>query len=393
MQLSVIILNYNVSYFLKTCVLSVQKAIEHLNAEIIVVDNNSSDDSCNMMKTDFPDIQLIANSHNEGFPKGNNIGVQAAKGEYICILNPDTVVAEDTFVKILYFINNHPHKAELGIVGCKLIDGSGRFLPESKRGLPTPWVSFTKISGLYKVFSKSRYFNRYYAQHINENETAETAILVGAFMILKRNLYNELGGFDENCFMYADDIDLSYLSLKNGKRNYYFHQTTVIHYKGESTIKDQQYMQRFQNAMHFFYKKHFKISRFFTLFMKTGIILFSILKMIPKKVKITNSPELYLLLSENESLKVTLEKKLQKNIVLNDFKNGKAVLSQSISQGKKIEVIVDLNYSSFKEAILFFESNKNKNVSFKLLPPKSNYILGSNSSNDRGQIIVLETIN
>ena len=127
--------------------------------------------------------------------------------------------------------------------------------------------------------------------------------------------------------------------------------------------------------------------------MKTGIILFSIIKMIPKKAKINNSPELYLLLSENESLKVTLEKKLQKNIVLNDFKNGKAVLSQSISQGIKIEVIVDLNYSSFKEAILFFESNKNKNVSFKLLPPKSNYILGSNSSNDRGQIIVLETIN
>ena len=389
MQLSIIILNYNVCYFLKTCVISVQQAIAQLDAEIIVVDNNSSDDSCKMMKTDFPHIQLIINTHNEGFPKGNNIGVNEAKGDYICILNPDTIIAEDTFVKILNFINNHPQKSKIGIVGCKLIDGAGYFLPESKRGIPTPWVSFTKISGLYKFFTKSSFFNRYYAQHINENETAEVAILVGAFMILKRNLYNQLGGFDENCFMYADDIDLSYMSLKKGFVNYYFHQTTVIHYKGESTIKDQQYMQRFQNAMHFFYKKHFKISPVFTLFMKTGIILFSITKMFSKKLLTNAKPENYLLLSANESLKVVLEKKLQKNISYHNFENGKSVLSQSISMNKKVEVILDLNYISFKEAISFFEHNKNKNVSFKLLPPKSNYIIGSNSSNDRGQIIVL----
>ena len=260
MQLSVIILNYNVRYFLELCVLSVQKAIKNLDAEIIVIDNNSSDESCAMMKQRFPNIKLFENNENSGFPKGNNIAVKEAKGEYICILNPDTVVAEDTFEKILAFAKS---QTDLGIVGCKLIDGTGNFLPESKRGIPTPWVAFTKIFGLYKLFPNSTFFNKYYAQHIAENQTGKVEILVGAFMVLKRELYNQLKGFDENCFMYADDIDLSYRALLLQKNNYYFHETTVIHYKGESTVKDEAYMKRFQEAMNFFYKKHFKVSLFF----------------------------------------------------------------------------------------------------------------------------------
>ena len=152
MQLSVIILNYNVRHFLELCVLSVQKALENIEGEIIVVDNNSSDDSCAMMKQRFPKVKLIENAANLGFPKGNNMGVAQAKGEYICILNPDTVVAEDTFDKVLAFAKR---QADLGIIGCKLIDGTGNFLSESKRGIPTPWVAFTKIFGLYKVLAAS----------------------------------------------------------------------------------------------------------------------------------------------------------------------------------------------------------------------------------------------
>ena len=148
MQLSVIILNYNVRYFLELCVLSVQNAIQDIDAEIIVIDNASVDNSCEMIKKRFPNITLIENRTNAGFPKGNNIGVALAKGAYICILNPDTVVAEDTFVKILAFAEK---QSDLGIVGCKLIDGAGNFLPESKRGVPTPFVAFTKIFGLYKI--------------------------------------------------------------------------------------------------------------------------------------------------------------------------------------------------------------------------------------------------
>ena len=246
MQLSIVILNYNVRYFLELCVLSVQKALETIEGEIIVIDNNSSDDSCTMMKQRFPKVKLIQNKENVGFPKGNNIGVAQAQGEYICILNPDTVVAEDTFTKVLAFAKRQKN---LGIVGCKLIDGAGNFLPESKRGVPTPWVAFTKISGLYKLFPKSKIFGEYYAGHLNENQTGKVAILVGAFMVMKRDLYLEVGGFDEDCFMYSDDIDLSYQILKKGKSNYYFDESAVIHYKGESTIKDETYLKRFQEAM------------------------------------------------------------------------------------------------------------------------------------------------
>jgi len=163
MQLSVIILNYNVRYFLEQCVFSVQKALENIDGEIIVIDNNSSDDSCAMMKKRFPNVRLIENKENTGFPKGNNIGVAEAKGEYLCILNPDTVVGEDTFLKILnskFQILN----SKIGIIGCKLIDGTGNFLPEAKRGVPTPWVAFTMIFGLYKIFPNSSWFNKYYLQ-------------------------------------------------------------------------------------------------------------------------------------------------------------------------------------------------------------------------------------
>ena len=272
MQLSVIILNYNVRYFLEQCVLSVQKALEGIDGEIIVIDNNSSDDSCVMMQQRFPEVKLISNTENLGFPKGNNIGVAQAKGEYICILNPDTIVAEDTFFKILNPTNWTP---ETGIIGCKLIDGAGNFLPESNRGIPTPWVSFTKIFGLYKI---SNLFGKYYAQHLSKEQSGKVEILVGAFMFMKKDLYTKIGGFDENCFMYSDDIDLSYQVLQQGKYNYYFHDTTVIHFKGESTVRDGTYMKRFQEAMNFFYRKHFKVSFFFSFFMKIGIVLFSFFK-------------------------------------------------------------------------------------------------------------------
>ncbi|WP_396157597.1 glycosyltransferase family 2 protein [Flavobacterium sp.] len=384
MQLSIIILNYNVRYFLELCVLSVQKAIQNIDAEIIVVDNNSSDDSCDMMKQRFPNIKLMENAANLGFPKGNNIGVKEAKGEFICILNPDTVVAEDTFQKVLAFAKS---QTDLGIVGSKIIDGTGNFLPESKRGIPTPWIAFTKIFGLYKLFPNSSLFNKYYAQHLAENQTGKVDILVGAFMVMKRELYNELGGFDENCFMYADDIDLSYRALLLQKHNYYFHETTVIHYKGESTVKDATYMKHFREFMNFFYAKHFKRSLFFNLMARFGAFYFSIVKLFQAKTTVKKSPSKYILISENERVREKLESKLQNNIERTILENGKIVFSQSISKKENIEVILDTNYLSFTDAISFFETNKNKSFTFKLLPMQSNFIIGSNSSNDRGEVI------
>jgi GT2 family glycosyltransferase len=375
MQLSIIILNYNVRYFLELCVLSVQNGIQDIDAEIIVIDNNSQDDSCEMMKKRFPNIKLIENKENSGFPKGNNIGVAAAKGEYICILNPDTVVAEDTFSKVLAFAKK---QKELGVVGVKLIDGTGNFLPESKRGIPTPFVAFTKITGLYKILPKT--FGKYYAQHLSENQTGKVDILVGAFMLMKRDLYLEIGGFDENCFMYSDDIDLSYMALKKGKSNYYFHETSVIHYKGESTVKDETYMKRFQEAMNFFYQKHFRVSLLFSVFMKVGIVFFSMVKKCQGKPKPMLRPEKYILVSEDEVLREKLENKWKTLVELQQ-------ITKSFSKNIKTEIIFDQNQLDFKTIIQVFETNKNKNFTFKILPESSDYLIGSNSSFDRGEVI------
>jgi GT2 family glycosyltransferase len=375
MQLSIIILNYNVRYFLELCVLSVQKAIEKIDAEIIVIDNNSQDDSCAMIKQRFPNVKLIENKENSGFPKGNNIGVAAAQGDYICILNPDTVVAEDTFTKVIAFAEKQQN---LGIVGVKLIDGTGNFLPESKRGVPTPFVAFTKITGLYKLSPKL--FGKYYAQHLSENQTGEVDILVGAFMVMKRELYNEIGGFDEDCFMYSDDIDFSYMALKKGKSNYYFHETTVIHYKGESTVKDGTYMKRFQEAMNFFYKKHFRVSFFFSVFMELGIVFFSLVKKMQGKPKSKSKPCYFILVSDDEVLREKLENK-----------SGKLVKRQnsakSIAKNTDTEVVFDQNYLSFKAIIQALERNNNSDFTFKIIPESSDYLIGSNSSFDRGEII------
>jgi len=384
MQLSIVILNYNVRHFLEQCVLSVQKATQNFNAEIIVVDNNSQDDSCQMIKDRFPDVILIENKENLGFPKGNNIGVKIASGRYICILNPDTVVAEDTFEKVLAFAKKQEN---LGIMGCKLIDGTGNFLPESKRGIPTPFVAFTKIFGLYKIFPGIKSFGKYYASHLNENQTGKVEILVGAFMFMKKETYEEVGGFDERYFMYGEDIDLSFSVLKSGKSNYYFHETTVIHYKGESTVKDEKYLKRFQQGMDLFYEKNMKSSAFFSLFMKMGMFFFSFAKTFQGKSKPKTRPESYILVSDNDNKREKLQGIVKKNIEITTLENQKAVFSQTFSKKNSTEVILDNNYLTFKESINILETQKSKNLTFKILPENARFIIGSDSSNDRGEVI------
>lgn len=375
MQLSVIILNYNVKYFLEICINSVQKAIKNLQAEIIIVDNNSTDGSIEMLKTKFPDLKLIQNAENVGFPKGNNIGFKETNGKYVCILNPDTIVTEDTFEIALAKIEN---QSEIGILGCKLIDGSGNFLPESKRGIPTPFVAFTKVFGLYKLHN---YFGKYYAQHLTENQSGNVEILVGAFMIMKSSFYKKLKGFDENCFMYSDDIDLSYRALQLNLTNYYLPTTSVIHFKGESTIRNQLYMKRFQEAMNYFYTKHFKKSKFFSFFMKIGAFLFSIFKKFEGK-SIKLKPEAYYFISNNIKSNQKINLVLQKEVKMID-------LSQTFSLKTPIEVIFDTNYITFKESISFMKKNKSKNVTFKFLSQNTDYLIGSNNKNDKGEVILL----
>lgn len=374
MQLSVVILNYNVRHFLQLCLYSVREAIQNLEAEIIVVDNHSPDDSCQMVEALFPEVKLIANKENAGFPKGNNIGVAAATGDYICILNPDTVVAGDTFTKILAFATE---QANLGIVGCKLIDGSGKFLPESKRGIPTPFTAFTKIAGLYKLFPQL--FGKYYAMNVGDDETAKVEILVGAFMLMKRDTYLGIGGFDENCFMYSDDIDLSYMVLKTGKDNYYYAGTTAIHYKGESTVRDELYVQRFRDAMNFFYKKHFEVSAVFDSLMQVGAFLFA-----KRKKKqgnaLTSNPRHIILISESRLLREKLSKLLEKSIDMTSDTSEKKLISLASAE---TQFVFDSAFLDFKAIITAMQALRGKG-SFRIV--FEDFMIGSDSSDGRGEV-------
>jgi GT2 family glycosyltransferase len=285
-KLSVVIVNYNVRHFLELCLNSVVAATVTIKTEIIVVDNNSIDDSCEMVKKRFPKVLLIENNVNIGFSKANNQGVNNAIGEYVCVLNPDTVIPEDIFIKLLMFSEN---KEKLGIVSCKLIDGSGAFLPESKRNIPTKLVALKKLLG----FSES-----YYVSDLNENEVGEVPVFVGAFMFLKRSVYELVGGFDERYFMYGEDIDLSYTVLNAGYDNYYCGNLTIIHFKGESTLKDTVYAKRFYGAMQLFYSKYFKPNFLFDLSVKIGVAVIPIIKGLLKDKPIVFRPELVLNTSE-----------------------------------------------------------------------------------------------
>lgn len=384
MKLSVIILNYNVEHFLYQCLLSVQRAIEQIDAEIIVVDNNSTDDSCAMVRKYFPNVILIAHPENSGFPKGNNIGVEASKGEYICILNPDTIVGEDTLVNFLDFAKK---KSKLGIMGPMMIDGKGDFLPESKRGVPTPYVALTKILGLYKIMPT--YFSQYYTGHLRENQEGEVSILVGACMMMRKELYQSVGGFDEKCFMYSDDIDLSYMILKKGYINYYLPHWPIIHYKGESTIRDGEYVKRFRDAMNFFYKKHFRSAVFFNIFMEAGALAFSLAKRFHKD-PITPPPGQYILISSNLSLHQEIEEYLRSQVIRKDEFYEVDSIWMSY---KPTQVIVDTSNLRFKDIIAAMQRLKEENITFRLHYKAIDgleFLIGSDSSNNRGEVTLLK---
>lgn len=254
-DLSVIIVNYNVAYFLEQCLHSVYRALDGLEVEVFVVDNDSVDDSVAMVRRKFPQATLIASDENLGFSKGNNLAMRRATGRYVLLLNPDTLVEEDTFRKTVAFMDEHP---EAGGLGVKMIDGSGHFLPESKRGLPTPAVAFYKIFGLAALFPKSRTFGKYHLGYLSRDEVHEIDVLSGAFMLMRKSVLDRVGLLDEEYFMYGEDIDLSYRIVLGGYKNYYYPHTRIIHYKGESTKKSSiNYVFVFYRAMAIFARKHF----------------------------------------------------------------------------------------------------------------------------------------
>jgi len=277
MKLSVVIVNYNVKYFLEQCLYSVLKAGQGIDMEVFVVDNNSVDGSVTMLKEKFSSVKIIENTDNKGFSKANNQAIRQSFGEYVLLLNPDTVVEEDTFSKIIAFMDAHP---DAGGLGVKMLDGKGHFLPESKRGLPTPMVAFYKMFGLAKLFPKSKIFGRYHLGFLDKDKTHEVEILSGAFMLIRKNALEKTGLLDENFFMYGEDIDISYRIVQAGYKNYYFPETRIIHYKGESTKKSSvNYVIVFYNAMIIFARKHFskKNAKSFSFLIKAAIFFRALL--------------------------------------------------------------------------------------------------------------------
>ena len=277
MTLSVVIVNYNVKYFLKQCLSSVfgsQRRLacdSELGLDVWVVDNDSVDGSVEMVCSEFPDVHVIENHENVGFAKANNMALAQATGDCLLLLNPDTIVESDTFVRCVDFMQSH---ADCGGLCVKMVDGEGRYLKESKRGFPTPEASFYKISGLIHLFPKSKKIAAYYMGHLPDDETNEIEIMPGAFIMFRRQVYEQIGGLDESYFMYGEDIDFSWRIHLAGWKNYYLPETHIIHYKGESTKKgSMNYVYTFYNAMAIFVKKYFtgRNARLFNILLQTAI--------------------------------------------------------------------------------------------------------------------------
>ncbi|WP_430936945.1 glycosyltransferase family 2 protein [Saccharicrinis sp. 156] len=383
MKLSVIIVSYNAVDFLRLTLNAVFAACRNIEAEVFVVDNNSMDGAPDMVKREFPDCKLIANKNNPGFAAANNQAILQATGKYILILNPDTIVGEDTFASAISFMESKP---EAGGLGIRMLDGSGCFLPESKRGIPSPWTSFTKMAGLSTLFPQSKYFAEYHKGYLNEKENYPIEILAGAFMLFNKDVLNSIGGFDEDFFMYGEDIDLSYRAIKGGYTNYYFSDASIIHFKGESTIKDRIYVSRFYKAMIQFANKHFSKSygTILKIFIYAGVYLAKLVSSmkqgLSKAVPAASSPTHKILLLKDHMPSQDLIHKLHKNfevIFIEDLTNQQ--------EGTLVFVQGSMTYKEMIETMDFYKER----FHYRFLDTKQQVMIGSDNRFIKGRTLTL----
>lgn len=399
MELSVIIVSYNVRYFLEQCLVSVYKALEGISSEVYVVDNNSADGSCDMVSNRFPEVRLLINYENRGFSAANNQALKLAAGRYILLLNPDTLVGEETFRKCIDFMESHP---DTGAAGVRMIDGRGRFLPESKRAIPTPITAFFKIFGLARLFPQSGLFNRYYFGNLDNDKTALIEVISGAFMFISREAFLKTGFFDEAYFMYGEDIDYSYRLIKSGFKNYYFPEAKIVHYKGESTKReDLNVLLNFYRAMLIFVKKHFNGGRYrFYIFLIQAAIFFraglSMLKRFTLNVfpgRSLKTERKTIIISDSEGyarIKMLLTINPTGNIITGrvsthpDDKSEEVLgnigqIKEIIRMNRIREVIFasqNINTSLIIDAM---QSISESNITIKIASPDERYLLGSKS--------------
>ena len=348
MKLSIVIVSYNAPKHLEICLDSCQEALKNFEGEIIVVDNNSSEIDFLSLKKNYPNVNYLLQTENLGFAKANNIGVENALGDYLLILNPDTIIPEDIFPKLIDF---HQSKEKIGLVGVRLIDTNGNFHPESKRNIPTAKNSFSK---LFKRFNSS-IVNNYYKLEVGEFETAPCEILVGAFIFTTKQIYKEIGGFDARYFMYGEDIDISYSAELAGYTNYYVGDITVLHYKGESTKRDKKYFEIFFEAMMIFLSKYYKKNWINYQVLRSGIALKYLISII--KFNFSN---------ESNRIKVEVNK--------NEL-NWINQLSELKNQSKQ-NIVLDAERFSYKEILSTISQYNSSNTSFYIHPKNKNYVIG-----------------
>ena len=288
MEVTVVIVNYRVKFFLEQTLRSVMEALEGLQSEVIVVDNHSGDDSIAFQRQRFPGVTFIENPENVGFARANNQAIMQAQGKFTLILNPDTIITRDCITQGLAWMRDHER---CGAIGVRMVDGNGVFLPESKRSFPTPWVSFCKIFGLSALFPRSRWFAKYHLRYLDDRQPHSIDILAGAYMLCRTALLQQVGGFDEDFFMYGEDIDLSFRLVQAGYENWYL-PVEMIHYKGESTKKDSmRYVRVFYEAMLIFYRKHFpRFSVLFYPIVKLGVLVRASMAVLRRLIKRVGKP-------------------------------------------------------------------------------------------------------
>lgn len=390
MQLSIIIVSYNVKYFLEQCLASVKNAIDGLHAEVYVVDNNSNDETVEYLQPKYPFVKFIQTGSNPGFAKANNLALRSCTGEYVLFLNPDTLITEDILKECLSFFSAHN---DAGALGVHMLDGSGKFLPESKRAFPSPSVSFCKLTGLAAVFPTSSIFNKYALGHLNKNEVHEVDVLSGAFLMAKRHLLQQINGFDENFFMYGEDIDLSYRLQKTGFKNYYLGNLQIVHFKGESIGSEKlKHTRSFYSAMHVFVDKYYKglSSILLKLLMKFGIFFRYILsflalcfKRFTKNNTVTPGKKFCLIGDEISTAEA-------ENILRLAYKDAQIEKVKSLHSGNNLSHIIFCTGELTLTHILKRISTDTNKKSYMWHAAGTRSIVGSADKNNSGNVYALD---
>ena len=370
MKLSIIIVNYNVKFYLEQCLNSIQKSVKDHQVEVIVTDNASSDGSIEYLKPKFPHVKFIANKENAGFARANNQAIKTSSGEYVMLLNPDTIIGENTITDCIRFMDDTPGA---GATGVRMLKSNGMFALESRRGIPTPFTSFCKMTGLCNHFPKSRFFGKYYMQYLDSSKINEIEIISGAFMFIRRTTLEKSGLLDEDFFMYGEDIDLSYRILKTGAKNYYL-PTEIIHYKGESTEKSSyKYVYVFYQAMLIFFRKHFHhYSLFISIPIKCAIYFKAVCTYINQNIRKINRHNRNSLLGRNRHMLVLCAE--DKIAAIQSILNGNNIKSTIIPVDDDIRANGHTKHTSANYDYVLYDSDIFKyNDIFRFLSVSSNW--------------------